>query len=54
MVDTLFADFKNRLDIAKNKNQKFIPAVAIHSPYSVHPFLVRETFKTLQGREFNC
>jgi cytosine/adenosine deaminase-related metal-dependent hydrolase len=46
MVDTLFADFKNRLDIAKKqKSKKFIPAVAIHSPYSVHPFLVRETLK---------
>ena len=44
MVDTLFADFKSRLDAAKlNKRDNFIPAIAIHSPYSVHPFLLRET-----------
>ena len=44
MVDTLFVDFKNRLNSAKKlKSKSFIPAIAIHSPYSVHPFLVRET-----------
>lgn len=46
MVDTLFSDFKARLENAKkNSNKSFIPAVAIHSPYSVHPFLLRETLK---------
>ncbi len=46
MIDTLFADFKDRLNIArKHKAANFIPAIAIHSPYSVHPFLVRETLK---------
>ncbi len=46
MVDTLFADFKARLENAKkNASESFIPAVAIHSPYSVHPFLLRETLK---------
>ena len=46
MIDTLFADFKDRLNIArKHKSANFIPAIAIHSPYSVHPFLVRETLK---------
>ncbi|WP_368029484.1 metal-dependent hydrolase [Arcobacter sp. s6] len=46
MIDTLFADFKDRLSIAKKyKSKNFIPAIAIHSPYSVHPFLVRETLK---------
>lgn len=46
MVDTLFADFKDRLKNAKKfKSKNFIPAIAIHSPYSVHPFLVRETLK---------
>ncbi|WP_122893382.1 aminofutalosine deaminase family hydrolase [Arcobacter peruensis] len=44
MADTLFADFKSRLEGAKQCSSKsFIPAVAIHSPYSVHPFLVRES-----------
>ena len=46
MVDTLFADFKSRLESAKsNKSDTFIPAIAIHSPYSVHPFLLRETLR---------
>jgi len=46
MVDTLFADFKSRLESAKlNKSDNFIPAVAIHSPYSVHPFLLRESLR---------
>lgn len=46
MIDTLFADFKDRLNMAKkHKSSTFIPAIAIHSPYSVHPFLVRETLK---------
>lgn len=39
MVDTLFSDFKARLENAKkNISENFIPAIAIHSPYSVHPF----------------
>ncbi len=43
MIDTLFTDFKARLNSAKKyKSDSFIPAVAIHSPYSVHPILVRE------------
>lgn len=46
MIDTLFSDFKARLQSAKsNQSKNFIPAVAIHSPYSVHPFLIRETLK---------
>ncbi len=46
MVDTLFSDFKARLENAKkNASESFIPAIAIHSPYSVHPFLLRETLK---------
>jgi len=43
MVDTLFTDFNARLQSSiANKNSRFIPAIAIHSPYSVHPFLLRE------------
>ena len=42
-VDALFADFKNRVaESMELKNDRLIPAIAIHSPYSVHPFLVRE------------
>lgn len=53
MIDTLFADFKSRYKNAKKYTSKnFIPAIAIHSPYSVHPFLVRETLKF--SREEKC
>ena len=44
MIDTLYADFKARLTEAlKCESSNFIAGVAIHSPYSVHPFLVRES-----------
>lgn len=53
MVDTLFADFKSRLEGAKQSSSKnFIPAVAIHSPYSVHPFLVRESLRLAREENF--
>ena len=43
MIDTLFGDFKSRLKQAQKYNSKnFKAAIAIHSPYSVHPFLTRE------------
>jgi len=45
-VDTLFNDFKTRLQESIDaKSETLIPAVAIHSPYSVHPFLMREVLK---------
>ena len=49
MIDSLFADFKSRLNNAKKfASKNFIPAIAIHSPYSVHPFLLRETLKLVR------
>ncbi len=46
MIDTLFSDFKQKLYLAKKKkSDRFFPAIAIHSPYSTHPFLVREVIK---------
>jgi cytosine/adenosine deaminase-related metal-dependent hydrolase len=43
MIDTLFSDFKMKYNgVQKYKSDSFIPAIAIHSAYSVHPFLVRE------------
>ena len=43
MIDTLFLDFKEKLKSAvAQKTDRFIPAIAIHSPYSTHPFLIRE------------
>lgn len=52
MIDTLFADFKARLNSAKKcAKENFIPAIAIHSPYSVHPFLVREVLNIAKSEE---
>jgi len=43
MADALFSDFTARLDASKAvKREGFYPAVAIHSPYSVHPVLVKK------------
>ena len=43
MADALFGDFTARLDASKAvKREGFYPAVAIHSPYSVHPVLVKK------------
>ncbi|ADG92417.1 amidohydrolase [Arcobacter nitrofigilis DSM 7299] len=54
MIDTLFTDFKARLESAKKSASKsFIPAIAIHSPYSVHPFLVRESLRLAKEENLN-
>jgi cytosine/adenosine deaminase-related metal-dependent hydrolase len=43
MIDTLFVDFKAKLKASiSHESDNFIPAIAIHSPYSTHPFLIRE------------
>lgn len=41
-VDVLFDNFKSRLRAAEdNQNDRLIPAISIHSPYSTHPILAR-------------
>jgi cytosine/adenosine deaminase-related metal-dependent hydrolase len=41
-VDILFEDFKSRLKVSQNnENERLIPAISIHSPYSTHPILAR-------------
>jgi len=43
MADALFTDFTSRLNASKAvKREGFTPAVAIHSPYSVHPVLIKK------------
>jgi len=52
MIDTLFVDFQAKLKSAvTHKSDNFIPAIAIHSPYSTHPFLIREVLN--MAREKN-
>lgn len=54
MIDTLFADFKSRLEQAKKHNSKnFEAGIAIHSPYSVHPFLIREVLNIAKSENLS-
>ena len=42
MADTLYSDFLSRLEASQEvQREGFIPAIAIHSPYSVHPALIK-------------
>ena len=42
MADTLYDDFMSRLEASQQvEREGFIPAIAIHSPYSVHPALIK-------------
>ncbi len=42
MADTLYDDFMSRLEASQSvKREGFYPAIAIHSPYSVHPALIK-------------
>ncbi len=50
MADTLFADFLSRLDASKSiKREGFYAGVAIHSPYSVHPILVKKALEIVKN-----
>ncbi|MCD4667112.1 MAG: amidohydrolase family protein, partial [Sulfurimonas sp.] len=52
MADALFGDFLSRLDASKTvKRDGFYPAVAIHSPYSVHPVLIKKALEIVKNEE---
>lgn len=52
MADTLFGDFISRLNASKTvKREGFHPAVAIHSPYSVHPVLVKKALEIVKNED---
>lgn len=54
MIDTLFSDFKARLNNSKaHASKNFIPAIAIHSPYSIHPFLTREVLSIAKDEKLS-
>jgi len=46
-VDMLYSDFLNRVEESKRdaKLYKITPAVAIHSPYSVHPIVLKKALE---------
>ena len=49
-ADALYGDFVSRLEASKNiKRDGFYPAVAIHSPYSVHPVLVKKAIELVKS-----
>jgi len=51
MIDTLYLDFQEKLNSAiMATNDRFTPAIAIHSPYSTHPFLIREILKIAKDK----
>ncbi len=46
MADTLYSDFLSRLEASQEvQREGFIPAIAIHSPYSVHPALIKRALE---------
>jgi len=52
MADALFGDFLARLDASKSvKREGFYPAVAIHSPYSVHPVLIKKALEIVKNEK---
>ena len=52
MADALFTDFTARLNAAKAvKRVGFTPGVAIHSPYSVHPVLIRKALEIVKQEQ---
>ena len=49
-ADALYGDFLSRLDASKAiEREGFYPAVAIHSPYSVHPILVKKAIELVKN-----
>lgn len=50
MADALFGDFISRLNASKSvQREGFYPAVAIHSPYSVHPILIKKALEIVKN-----
>lgn len=51
MADALYADFQERLFSSQEiKRKGFHPAIAIHSPYSVHRVLIQKALKYAQEK----
>ncbi|WP_457598804.1 aminofutalosine deaminase family hydrolase [Hydrogenimonas sp.] len=54
-VDALYADFMQRLEESeKYASDTFVPAVAIHSPYSVHPILIKKILSHIGDRPLSA
>ncbi len=54
-VDALYADFMQRVEESERLAcDTFIPAVAIHSPYSVHPVLIKKILGQIGKRPLSA
>ncbi|PID47978.1 MAG: amidohydrolase [Proteobacteria bacterium] len=52
-ADVLFEDFKSRLLVSlQEKNDRLIPAISVHSPYSTHPILAKKALEIAQKNDF--
>ena len=52
MADALFDDFNTRLDASKSvTKENFYPAIAIHSPYSVHHILIKKALEIAKNEK---
>ena len=53
MADALFADFNARLKASESiKREGFYPAIAVHSPYAVHPALIKKAVELARLRKY--
>jgi cytosine/adenosine deaminase-related metal-dependent hydrolase len=53
MADALFGDFNARLEASESiEREGFYPAIAVHSPYSVHPALIKKGIALASLRKY--
>ena len=50
-ADMLYGDFLERLDASKKCGHGVIPAIAIHSPYSVHPIVLKRAIDVAKNEK---
>ncbi len=50
-ADMLYGDFLERLDASKKCGHGVIPAIAIHSPYSVHPIVLKRAVEVAKSEK---
>jgi cytosine/adenosine deaminase-related metal-dependent hydrolase len=50
-ADMLYGDFLERLDSSKIAKNGIIPAIAIHSPYSVHPIVLKRAIEIAKNEK---
>ncbi len=50
-ADMLYGDFLERLDTSKKCGHGVIPAIAIHSPYSVHPIVLKRAVEVAKSEK---